>query len=170
VGRDDADLDPSDLFSDLMPGGRQAAGAIYPSGVARQEMLPADQPLFKRDSIPGRQDLNRGAAAAAGGDVARAGFDRASAIQHAADAIQRGADPDAVHARLIQMGQGDQEPPSPFSDLMPGGRPGTIADSAPPPMHVQPAFDDRGGLAPRAAAIRYCVPGTPKYGAMALVK
>jgi hypothetical protein len=82
-------------------------------------------------------------------------MDRGVAIQQAAAAIQRGADPDAVHARLIQMGQGDQEPPGPFSDLMPGRRPGTIGDSAPAPVHAQPAFDDRGGLASRAAVPGY---------------
>jgi hypothetical protein len=89
------------------------------------------------------------------GDEGAPPMDRGAVIQQAAAAIQRGADPDAVHARLLQMGHGDREPPSPFSDLMPGRRPGTIGDSAPPPVPAQPAFDDQGGFAPRAAATGY---------------
>jgi hypothetical protein len=81
--------------------------------------------------------------------------DRNAVLQHAADAIQRGADPNAVRARLIQMGLGDQEPPSPFADLMSGRRPGTTGDSPPPPAPAQPAFNDQGGFAPRAASRGY---------------
>jgi len=147
IGRDDANFDPSDPFSDLLPADRQAAGAIYPSDVARQEMLPADQPLFARDSISGRYDLNRGAAAEASGGGAPASFDRASAIQYAADAIQRGADPDAVRARLHEMGHTDLDPPSPFSDLIPpaGQAPGMIGvPSAAMPVERPTTQDQRG--------------------------
>jgi muramidase (phage lysozyme) len=48
-------------------------------------------------------------------------MDRNTAIQHAAAAIKRGADPSAVRARLHEMGHDEPYPPSPFSDLIPGG-------------------------------------------------
>lgn len=53
------------------------------------------------------------------GDDGAPAMDRNAAIQHAASAIQRGADPEAVRARLNQMGHTDLDPPSPFSDLIP---------------------------------------------------
>lgn len=93
-----------------------------------------------------------------GGDGAPT-MDRGAVIQQAAVAIQRGADPDAVHARLIQMGQGDQEPPSPFADLMPSRRAGTIGDSSPPPISARPAFDDQDRFSLRASGPSYAQGG-----------
>jgi hypothetical protein len=75
-------------------------------------------------------------------------MDRNAAIQHAAAAIQRGADPEAVHARLIQMGHGNQEPPSPFSDLIPKGgqTPGIAGHSGlPAPAEAQASAPDQYG-------------------------
>jgi hypothetical protein len=93
-----------------------------------------------------------------GGDGAPT-MDRGAVIQQAAAAIQRGADPDAVHARLIQMGQGDEEPPSPFADLMPGRRAGAIGDSTPPPISARPAFDDQDVFSLRASGPGYAQGG-----------
>jgi hypothetical protein len=80
------------------------------------------------DNIPGRQSDRvtppfHGQPPLAGGDVEPA-IDRDAAIRHAAVAIQRGADPQAVRSRLNQMGLDDAplDRPSPFSDLVPGGR------------------------------------------------
>jgi hypothetical protein len=139
-------------------------GAMPAAGMAPQARLPnpAIDPFqgppsaFDSGYFAGNGDLDPARVQSPfPGDDGAPPIDRGAVIQQAAAAIQHGADPDAVHARLIQMGHGDQEPPSPFSDLMPGRRPGTIGDSAPPPLSARPAFDDRRGLAPRAAAPGY---------------
>lgn len=59
LGMDNPDFGASDHFFDLMPGGRQGRGARNPSEVAQEGVIPADQPLFARDSVSGRYDLNR---------------------------------------------------------------------------------------------------------------
>lgn len=107
------------------------------------------------DGYPGQAAPSGYGQSPFGSDKGGPTLDGEAAIQHAADAIQRGADPNSVRARLIQMGHGDQEPPSPFSDLIPKGRPGMMGDSAPPPVQAQPAFDDQGGLEPRATGASY---------------
>jgi hypothetical protein len=139
-------------------------GAMPPAGMGPQGRLPnaAIDPFqgppsaFDPSYFAGDADLGPVKVQSPfAGDDGAPPMDRGAAIQQAATAIQRGADPDLVHARLIQMGQGDEEPPSPFSDLMPGSRFGTIRDSAPPPAPAQPAFDGQGGFAPRTAAPGY---------------
>lgn len=107
------------------------------------------------DNYPGQAAPSDDGQSAFGGDRGGPVLDRAAAIQHAADAIQRGADPDVVHARLVQMGRRDQEPPSPFSDLIQKGRAGMMRDTALLPTQAQPALDDQFGLKPRAVAARY---------------
>jgi hypothetical protein len=105
-----------------MPAAAMAARAPSPF-----DMLGADPaPLgpFVSAPLPGGQpgmgdQPGTDPAPPLAGDDDGSAMDRRAAILHAADAVQRGADPDAVHARLIEMGQGEQDPPSPFSDLIP---------------------------------------------------
>ena len=144
VGTDNAGFDTSDLFADLVPGGPQGSGAMGPSGPAQPALFPGAQPTFGRDPLWGRDDLDGGVGGV--GDSDAPVPDSATAIQHAADAIRNGADPNLVHARLIQMGQGYAEPLSPFSNLTPKGGPARMGDSF-PPAQAQPLFVDQSGFA-----------------------
>jgi hypothetical protein len=103
---------------------------------------------------------NQGAPAGNGqsavpGDAGGPALDREAVIQHAAAAIERGADPDAVRARLIQIGPGDQVPPGPFQNLIPNGQPGLMGYPMRPQVQAQPqpAFEDRGGFEASGPAV-----------------
>jgi hypothetical protein len=92
------------------------------------------------------------------GDDGAPAVDRNVAIQHAAAAIQRGADPEAVRARLNQMGHSDTgiDPPSPFSDLVPVRRQ-EAGNMSGPAMGSQTTIQ---GLQPQSMLQRYDVNGS----------
>jgi len=67
VGADDPGFDPSDLFSDLLPGIGQAPGLMSPPQGPQPDAFSGDLPPFARDSVPG----DYGASGLAGGMAAQ---------------------------------------------------------------------------------------------------
>jgi hypothetical protein len=144
----------------VMPARAMGPGQASPYGTPSPDQAPVGpfDPSYFSDDGSGIDQFGNdyadqagppdsGQASFAGGDAAP-GLDRDAVMQHAIAAIQSGADPNTVRARLDQMGQGEQEPASPFSGLIPKGEP-AMGGSLPLSMQMRPAFDDQGGFAPR---------------------
>ena len=121
------------------PGGMLPGPAIVrPTAAPYAAIGPAQVPpgAFDPSYFSGGELGDDALAGPYSGDIASSGYgpppfagdnfgpalDQGAALQHAAAAIQRGAAPDAVHARLHEMGHGDADSPSPFSDLIPDAR------------------------------------------------